>query len=184
MLDNTATSVNTCSSNVRDAHQFGGRRNKAGLQGQQVPARSVARFHTKYQKTAGCWLWQAGKYVKGYGMFNVGRNDGRQHTEYAHRIAYVLAKGDIPQGLVVMHSCDTPACVNPAHLSLGTQGDNIRDGVSRGRYSVPRLPRRKLTDAQVHEIRQSSERGCRLAPRFGVSTALVSMIRRGSRRAA
>lgn len=145
----------------------------------------IARFHTKYNTTGACWLWQAGKFPKGYGMVNLGRMaDGSQQTTYAHRVAYVLAHGNIPAGRVVMHSCDTPACVNPAHLSLGTQGDNIRDGVSRGRYNVPHVAMRVLSDAAVSEIRQSAERGVVVAKRHGVSPALVSMIRRDFRRAA
>jgi len=143
----------------------------------------IARFHAKYQKSNGCWLWQAGKYRRGYGMVCVGRTvDGRQHNSYAHRVAYVLAHGDIPPGLVVMHSCDVRDCVNPAHLSLGTQGDNIRDGVSRGRYRVGRPSKRKLTDAQIDHVRTSPDRGVALARRYGVSAACVSQIRRGLRR--
>jgi hypothetical protein len=72
-------------------------------------------------------------------MVNLGRfADGRQQTEYAHRVAYVLYKGDITQGRVVMHSCDNTSCVNPDHLSLGTQGDNIRDCVEKGRMPKTR----------------------------------------------
>src|SRR5690242_7834557 len=103
----------------------------------------IARFHTKYQTSDGCWLWTAGKYPRGYGMVNLGRFvDGRQHTEYAHRVAYVIATGDIPDGFVVMHTCDVPACVNPAHLVLGTQAENLADCRAKGRQPKPRNRRK------------------------------------------
>lgn len=81
-----------------------------------------------------CWLWQAGRFAKGYGMFNAGRDAyGTQDTRYAHRVAFQLATGIEPGPLVVMHSCDNPPCCNPAHLSLGTQRDNLRDASAKGR---------------------------------------------------
>ena len=72
-------------------------------------------------------------------MVNLGRDmRGKQFTTYAHRVAYVVAKGPIPAGLAVMHTCDVPPCVNPAHLVLGTQGDNIRDCCAKGRQPKTR----------------------------------------------
>lgn len=165
--------------NLPPSRQFYG-----SLERREIPRSFIARFHTKYQVAEGCWLWQAGKYAKGYGMFSLGQYaNGKQHVEYAHRVAHVIAKGDIPEGQVVRHTCDVPACVNPDHLVLGTQGDNVQDAASKGHYNVPhRAGSRKLTDAQVEEILTSSERGARLAERFGVSKTAISLIRNGKRR--
>jgi hypothetical protein len=135
-------SENTCPVKVRPAHRIDGGRNKAGLSKKQIPNAVVARFQAKFTTIPterGCWLWQAGKFARGYGMVNVGCDfRGKQHTEYAHRVAYVLAHGDIPAGAVVMHTCDVPACVNPSHLALGDQGDNIRDCYAKGRQPATR----------------------------------------------
>lgn len=159
------------------------RRRYGSLERREIPREFIARFHAKYQIADGCWLWQAGKFANGYGMFNLGRYaNGKQHTVQAHRVAYVLATGDIPQGKVVRHSCDVPACVNPAHLLLGTQADNVNDAAAQGHYSVPKKYPLKLSDAQVIEIRTSPETGRSLAKRFDVSTATISGIRRGKRR--
>jgi hypothetical protein len=158
----------------------------AGLSRADLSEACVARFHSKYNKTADCWLWQAGRYHHGYGMVSVGRKGGRQRNSYAHRVAYVLAKGPIPRGLVVMHACDNRACVNPAHLSLGTQGDNVRDAARKGHYSIPHPTSsvRKLSDGDVRAIRMSFASGDALARCYGVSKSTISFIRRGLRRAA
>lgn len=183
-FDKKLGSDSPCSVYVRPTHGFYGQ----GLRRRDLTAAFIARFHTKYQKSDGCWLWQAGKFRKGYGMVNLGRDiNGKQFTTYAHRVAYVLAHGPIPDGqdVVVMHSCDTPACVNPAHLTLGTQADNVRDAAQKGRYHVPRTAQvRKLSDEQVREIRASTEKGSRLSIRYGVSQAAISLIRRGLARKA
>ena len=111
-----------------------------GLRRRDLTRALIARFHTKYEKSDGCWLWQAGKFHRGYGMVNLGRNiRGQQFTTYAHRVAYVLAHGPIEPGQVVMHACDVPGCVNPSHLSLGTQGDNNRDCFAKGRQPKTRV---------------------------------------------
>jgi hypothetical protein len=136
-------SDNPCCVNVSAAHPRAFRQLYGGLERREIPRSFIARFHTKYNTADSCWLWQAGTFPNGYGMVNLGRfADGRQHTEYAHRVAYVLAKGAVPNGSVVMHSCDTPACVNPDHLALGTQGDNVRDAFAKGRHPKTRANRK------------------------------------------
>ena len=81
-----------------------------------------------------CWEWKAGKLPGGYGMFQM---EGKYHG--AHRVAWALDKDrSIPEGLVVMHSCDNRPCVNPRHLSLGTTLDNIADMHKKGRAMPPR----------------------------------------------
>lgn len=97
-----------------------------------VSSRSLAeRFWSKVDTSAGlfgCWPWAAGRNDKGYGMFRVEGRDRR-----AHRIAWTLTNGPIPDGLLVLHECDNPPCVNPAHLHLGTDADNARERDERGR---------------------------------------------------
>lgn len=96
----------------------------------------VTRFWSKVQRGPSCLEWQAGRFHRGYGQFNAGRfHNGTQDTRYTHRVAYQLCRGDIPSGLVVMHTCDNPPCCNPAHLVLGTQGANLLDAEQKGRLS-------------------------------------------------
>jgi hypothetical protein len=89
------------------------------------------RFWMRIDKSAagGCWVWTAARGDHGYGTLQ--GDNGR--TVGAHRFSYELHNGAIPAGLVVMHSCDNPPCVNPAHLSVGTHADNARDMVLKGR---------------------------------------------------
>lgn len=91
------------------------------------------RFWSKVEKSdSGCWIWSAYRDPKGYGTFGF-----KGKVQKAHRVAYQLAIGPIPEGAHVLHSCDTPPCVNPAHLRAGTRSDNMRDKVLRGRdYNV------------------------------------------------
>ncbi len=92
------------------------------------------RFATKYRvdSDSGCWLWKGPFYVKGYGRFHSGSQSFR-----AHRASYMLHVGPIPDGIFVCHRCDVPACVNPAHLFLGTHQENMRDKVAKGRQFLP-----------------------------------------------
>lgn len=78
--------------------------------------------------TSGCWEW-AGTIQHGYGKLMLAGRNIR-----AHRLAYETWIGPIPEGYLVMHSCDNPPCINPAHLSLGTPLDNMRDKVVKGRH--------------------------------------------------
>lgn len=89
----------------------------------------VERFWAKVNKTVGCWLWTASASPDGYGKFNP--THGR--TWYAHRYSWELHYGPITDGLRVLHHCDVPACVRPEHLHLGTDADNAREKIERGR---------------------------------------------------
>ena len=92
----------------------------------------LQRFWEKVQKkSGGCWTWLGAKNNQGYGNFNVGGK-----FERAHRIAYCLSIGEVPAGLFVLHHCDNPSCVNPKHLFLGTQKDNMQDCLKKGRFPV------------------------------------------------
>src|SRR5258708_7787002 len=80
-----------------------------------------------------CWLWCAGKTHDGYGRFNYRNKNNKSKHIMAHRFMWELINGAIPEGLLVLHSCDNPSCVNPKHLFLGTHVDNMQDMVSKGR---------------------------------------------------
>lgn len=125
-----------------------------------------------------CWLWTKGKSKAGYGMI---MRDMKRGREYAHRIAYELHYGVSADGLDVCHRCDTPACVNPTHLFLGTATDNLRDMARKGRNDGP-AP--KLTAKQVREIRalRGSLSQMAIAMRFGVSASAVYKIFHGKLR--
>ncbi len=137
------------------------------------------RFWSKVSKTAGCWLWTASK-TEGYGRFRVGSQRG-----LAHRVSWEIHNGLIPEGMLVLHKCDTPACVNPAHLFLGTNADNMADKVAKGRHTYvthrgEEHGQAKLTASQAIDI--YSRRGQllrELATEFGVTPTLISRIRSG-----
>lgn len=94
----------------------------------ESPTEMASRFWGKVNKTATCWLWQAGKRGPGYGIFTWKRRD-----YVAHRFSYELLVGEIPEGMVIDHICHTPACVNPTHLRLATSKQNAenRRGANR-----------------------------------------------------
>lgn len=146
----------------------------------------VARFWRYVRRTPTCWLWTGSTTGQlDHGQFHIGRHAGRLYNEYAHRVSWMIAFGGIPSSLQVNHHCDVPTCVNPEHLYLGTQGDNVRDGIRRERYPKFRQ-HRKMSPAQVEECRALRTQGWELIPladRYGVSKAYVSLLVRGLRRA-
>lgn len=122
-----------------------------------------------------CWLWTGPSRGHSHG--------GYRGKWYAHRIAYELTHGSVPDGLVVRHSCDVPRCCNPAHLLLGTQADNVADAVERGRVARgEKQGLHKLTVEQVAEIRRRRAAGelrVVLAAEFGVSKHALFRLERG-----
>jgi hypothetical protein len=135
-------------------------------------------------KDGECWEWRRHRNNHGYGKLTI---NGRGY--YAHRLAYQLSKGAIPTGLDVMHSCDNPACINPAHLSVGSRSKNMADCHARGRSRIPSPRMRgerngcaKLTALQVLEIRERIAAGevqRTIAADFGVSQSAIGHIKLG-----
>lgn len=107
------------------------------------------RFWSKVNITclSGCWLWKASRTTQGYGQVQV-----RGKVRRAHRVAYELLVGPIPTGLHVLHSCDTPACVNPYHLSVGSNADNQRQKALRGRWSAQSGRQHSLSPREIEEV--------------------------------
>lgn len=157
--------------------------------GTEIAVRCAARFWERVDKsTSACWLWAGAKNEKGYGIAWTGTR-----TIRAHRLAWLLTHGDLPpRPLVLCHSCDNPACVNPDHLRAGTDMDNQRDSASKGRrIAGPWRDKRSawLAPDRVAAIRAmaangSGARAC--AEKFGIheETARKVIARRTYKRVA
>ncbi len=146
----------------------------------------LERFEAKYVPTSdcGCWLWDAAVNWAGYGVLMTGSRKTSRRMTLAHRLSYEHHVGPIPDGLCVLHRCDVPACVNPDHLWVGTQGDNMADKTRKGRGRAPGSPgekngRARLTEAVVREIRgRLVTEDCvglsgRLAREYGVGRSTI-----------
>jgi len=92
----------------------------------------------------GCWIWNGITNRGGYGIIELIHNGKLE--QYAHRISWILHRGEIPESLQVLHHCDNPPCVNPDHLFIGTNLDNIRDKTEKGRNNAVRIRRRRALD--------------------------------------
>lgn len=139
---------------------------------------------TVVNDATGCWEWIASLNTNGYGQFRF------RETNYpAHRAAWILFRGEIPADkttaygtMQVLHRCDNPVCVNPDHLFLGTQTDNINDAVGKNRWGERGCPgeshgRAIVTVDDVRAIRASSESNGVLAKRYGISKSAVLHIK-------
>jgi hypothetical protein len=144
--------------------------------------RDKKRFWDQVKAEVGsCWLWQGPKSSDGYGRFN-SRAYGKRFR--AHRFAWLATFGTLPEELHGCHKCDTPLCVRPDHLFMGTARENSHDAQQKGRLSVPGKglkgaanKRAKLTETDVVAIRQAYADGVSkipgLARRYGVSTTVI-----------
>lgn len=143
----------------------------------EVPLR--LRFFSHVDKlTSGCWEWVAGKDKNGYGRSSIKRK-----VIQAHRVSWVIHNGAIPDGLHVLHKCDNPPCVNPAHLFLGTNRDNSLDKINKNRQlKGERINTNKLSRDDVIYIRSSVKSGVSrvvLSDKFQVSYSTISDIYNG-----
>lgn len=142
-----------------------------------------SKFLKRVEITNNCWIWRGGKRVREYGSFDL---DGK--TQLAHRVSYQLFIGEIPTGMLILHKCDVPSCVNPNHLYIGNQLDNMNDATKRKRFP-PRIGegngRAKLTEKDVLVIR-SDFKGTpvsarKLGEKYSVTKeAIMAIIKRKS----
>ena len=131
--------------------------------------------HTRPARGSDCILWCGCILQSGYGQISM-----KKFKMRAHVYSYIRANGPVPKGAVIRHTCDIRNCVNHRHLVAGTQKDNKRDSIERGRHARHSSHgRAKLTPSQVEEIRNSVGRQVDIGKRFGVGQSQVGRIKRG-----
>ena len=129
-----------------------------------------------------CWAWQGKRTEGGYGHIRYMLPSGNWSHVVAHRVSWELHNGQIPAGMLVLHRCDNPPCINPNHLFLGTHTDNARDREAKNRGGAlagDKHPFSKLTSRDVLEIRSSTKPLRYFAEKFGVSIPTVCDVRKG-----
>lgn len=139
------------------------------------------RFWSKVKRNGVCLEWQAFRNKLGYGMFRWAKES--KSMMLAHRASWILVNGEIPDGQLVLHRCDNPSCVNPEHLFLGTNADNVADRDGKGRTSRARRnigeehPLSLLNEEKVRQIRELVANGQThrlVAEKFGIHFGTVS----------
>ena len=154
---------------------------------------TVSRFHSRYEidQATGCWNWTGRLNHSGYGII-AGEIKGKRYVPagvnmMAHRVSWIIHNGeipksDLPHGTVVRHKCDNPKCVNPAHLLLGTQADNVRDMIARGRRVVTVKHgadhwNSSLTHEQIRYVCSFEGKTKALAAELGVGEDTIKRVR-------
>ncbi len=144
----------------------------------------MKNFWKRVEKTDTCWLWNGCRNSQGYGKL-CRHSNGITVGWLSHRYVWTNQFGEIPEGLCVLHKCDNPPCVNPAHLFLGTRVDNSEDKVSKGRQHIPTGSvngRAKLEESDVKVIKHLLRLGCQqsqIADWYNVSSGAVYFISNG-----
>ncbi len=136
------------------------------------------RFAKSVVKTDGCWLWKASKDKNGYGIFK-GALAGVTFTK-AHRFSYAMHTGDLLVNMQALHTCDNPSCVNPDHLFSGTNADNMRDKVQKGRSRAPvgeQNGHAILTERQARRILKDPRPYAEIAAQYHVATSTIGSIK-------
>ncbi len=138
------------------------------------------RFWRCVNKTESCWLWTGTRFNSGYGYTHKMLPGGKRKGLRAHRVSYELAYGLIPDGMILLHSCDVKLCVNPDHLTIGTSRLNVADMVNKNRQAKgEQHGSAKLTADKVREIRRLSGSGLsypEIAAMFNVDRSSIGLI--------
>jgi len=180
--DRNAVSKGYCDKHYRrllkrgDVNDYGSREVAEG--------NAIERFHKKYEiNKSECWIWIAGTRLNSKGVAYPRHWTDDRKSIGAHRFSFELVHGAIPKSMYVCHKCDTPLCVNPDHLFVGTHQDNMRDMVQKRRSFTGRgenkKGRAKLTNQQADQIRKMNISHTKIAALFGVSQATIGRIKRG-----
>jgi len=154
-------------------------RRHASMDSSSIPSTGRSHKDIKYALTEkGCWECTSHHNRSGYPKIWI---NGQR--ESVHRYVYRLYKGDIPKGMIIRHTCDNMKCINPAHLLLGTHGDNVRDRVERHRGAIgEHNGRHKLTETQVKEILcDITTSKMALARKYGVTPKNIRNIKQHKR---
>lgn len=140
----------------------------------------IKRDRYVIKKNTGCWEWSGAKTYNGYGRVKF-----KNVAWMAHRLSYTLNVGEIPEGLIVMHSCDNPSCINPEHLTVGTQKDNMEDCKAKGRLGPrgyqhnPLRVTESATERRQRQVRTALSRGWSvqsIAKYFKISPVFVRKV--------
>jgi hypothetical protein len=165
----------------REKRSYCSRKCRASAQSKWQHVPLADRFWEKVDKSGECWIWTAAMLKTGYGSIRV---EGKALR--AHRVAYELTHGKIPEGMLLRHSCDNPKCVNPAHLIVGTKRENTQDALERGQHVVGEDHyKAKIPNQAIDTIRAALAAGVSgkyLAKQFGVDQSMISQIKHGRKR--
>jgi len=143
----------------------------------------LERFEQKFDRDpSGCWNWIAAKHERGYGYFYTSSEYSPRKMDYAHRVALFLYKGIRDDTKVVIHKCDNPSCVNPDHLLLGSNEDNTKDMLLKGRVIAAKQRFTAEDQKLAISMRNSGVKVKDIAKHFGCSQGHASRLSRGLRK--
>ena len=142
----------------------------------RIPLHEKIEMNSVKVPESGCWIWIGMMSRYGYGRLTLGAKTNHS----AHRTSYELKHGPIPNGMLALHHCDVKCCVNPDHIFIGTQQDNMTDKVMKNRQARgEHHGMSRLTEDQAKEIKFSNQKTSDLAKKFNCSAVMIRQIRGG-----
>jgi hypothetical protein len=135
----------------------------------------IARFEKYVQKSKNCWNWIGGLDKRGYGQFHIGGVKNRKNLK-AHRASYEIYVGPLSRESFILHRCDNPRCVRPDHLQPGTNQENIRDMVRKGRSALAKI-RPEQVALILHDLQNTKKLQREIGAQYGISQSMVSLIK-------